>query len=135
MKRLAILLIIYVLTTSAVIAPLAIFFILDKKPNFEGNLFFGVTYGQDTVEGAKLLIDKVHTYTNIFVIDSSSINNNKTELYAVCNLAAEKTSPSLSTSAPSTPTSGNENGRLPQTKPGATNSLVFTCGMNLAVDK
>ncbi len=90
MKRFGILLIIAILTTTAAIIPLAVLFSSNQKPNFEGKLFFGVTYGQDTVEGAKLLIDKVHTYTNIFVIDSSSISSDKTELDAVCNLAAEK---------------------------------------------
>jgi hypothetical protein len=52
--------------------------------------FFGVTYGQDTVEGAKLLIDKVKDYTNLFVIDSYSLSNGTKvqELNEICDYAA-----------------------------------------------
>src|SRR3989304_10258235 len=53
--------------------------------------FFGVTYGQDTVEGAKLLIDKVKDYTNLFVVDSYSISNgaNGRDLNEICDYAAD----------------------------------------------
>ena len=122
MKRLRVLLIVAVLTTSAVITPLAVLLSSEKKPNFEGKLFFGLTYGQDTLEGAKLLIERVHTYTNIFVIDSFSISNNKTELDAICNLAAEKNLYFIVYFSLSSQTFGNENGQLQQTKHGATNS-------------
>jgi len=90
MKQSVAFLIIAVFATSAVIVPLAVFFILDKDPGLEDGLLFGVTYGQDTVEGAKILIDRVYTYTNIFIVDSSDVSNNKTKLDSVCNYAAEK---------------------------------------------
>jgi hypothetical protein len=54
-------------------------------------LFFGVTYGQNTVEEAKLLIDKVKNYTNLFIINSYPITVNNTTpqaLNEICDYAA-----------------------------------------------
>lgn len=89
MKRIYMLLITSLLA-ALVISPLVVFFFLPSDQDFEGTLFFGVTYGQDTVEEARLLIEKVHTYTNVFIVDSFNISNNKTILDSVCHLAAEK---------------------------------------------
>lgn len=48
----------------------------------------GVTYGGDTVEDAKLLIDKVKGYTNLFVIASGILQYNYNEtLEYVCDYA------------------------------------------------
>ena len=66
-----------------------------KYPNRQAStekFFFGVTYGQDTVEGAKLLIDKVKNYTNLFIVDSYPITSNYTTpqvLNEICDYAAE----------------------------------------------
>ncbi|MEM2129964.1 MAG: hypothetical protein QXZ70_05135, partial [Candidatus Bathyarchaeia archaeon] len=53
------------------------------------NFFFGVSYGQETVEDAKFLIDKVKDYTNLFWIGSWSIATNETALNEVCDYAAK----------------------------------------------
>ncbi len=80
-----------ILIVSAVVLPLAYFSSSNQGKSSNGDeFFFGVTYGQDTVEGAKLLIDKVQNYTNVFVVDSSPLSNNKTALDAICSYAAEK---------------------------------------------
>ena len=90
MKRFG-LLIIVVLTVSAVALPLGYFSDERLKSAFkESEFFFGVTYGQDTVEEAKLLIDRVQNYTNLVVVDSFVISNNKTLLDVVCSYAAGK---------------------------------------------
>jgi len=80
-----------ILIVSAVVLPVAYFSNSNqgKDPN-DDEFFFGVTYGQDTVEGAKLLIDKVQNYTNVFVVDSSPLSKNQTALDAICSYAAEK---------------------------------------------
>jgi len=85
MKRLVLLLVV-VITVSAVVLPF-IYFSSEKD-----EWFFGVTYGQDTVEGARLLIDRVQDYTNLFVVDSFDISNNtdSVALDAVCDYAAGK---------------------------------------------
>jgi len=83
------LLLIAVLAVSALVLPL-VYFSIDNKEEKSDDFFFGVTYGQDTVEGAELLIDKVQNITNVFVIDSWPISNNKTALDSICNYAAGK---------------------------------------------
>src|SRR3990172_7146386 len=52
---------------------------------------FGVTYGFNTTQEAKLLIDKVKDYTDVFVVDSRDITftTNETLLTDVCDYAAE----------------------------------------------
>ncbi len=51
--------------------------------------FFGVTYGSNTSSEAKLLIDKVKEYTNLFIIDSWDISTNETALNEICNYAVD----------------------------------------------
>ena len=51
--------------------------------------FFGVTFGSETAEEAKLLVDKVKDYTNLFVIDSWTLCTNETALNEVCEYAAK----------------------------------------------
>jgi len=75
MKHL-VLLLIAVLAVSAVVLPAAYLSSVNQDVKPKDEFFFGVTYGQDTVEGAKLLIDKVQNYTNVFVVDSMPISNN-----------------------------------------------------------
>ena len=60
----------------------------DSKEKF----FFGVTYGQNTVEEAKLLIDKVKNYTNLFIVNSYPITTNYTTpqiLNEICDYASK----------------------------------------------
>ena len=64
----------------------------NSAENSEEKFFFGVTYGQDTAEEAKLLIDKVKNYTNLFIIDSYPITANYTTpqgLNDICDYAAK----------------------------------------------
>jgi hypothetical protein len=58
----------------------------------EEKFFFGVTYGQNTVKEAKILIDKVKNYTNLFIINSYPITTNNTTphvLNEICDYAAK----------------------------------------------
>ena len=89
MRRFGLFLVV-ILAVSAVVLPLAYFYSSNQGNSSNGEFFFGVTYGQDTVEGAKLLIDKVQNYTNVFVVDSSPISKNETALNAICSYAAGK---------------------------------------------
>jgi hypothetical protein len=64
----------------------------NSAENSEEKFFFGVTYGQNTVEEAKLLIDKVKNYTNLFIVDSYPITANYTTpqvLNEICDYAAK----------------------------------------------
>jgi hypothetical protein len=51
--------------------------------------FFGVTFGGNTTSEAKLLIDKVKGYTNLFVVDNWDIALNETALNEICQYAVD----------------------------------------------
>ena len=53
------------------------------------SFYFGVTFGSNSVTEAKQLIDKVSSYTNLFVVDSWDISGapNSTALDEICNYA------------------------------------------------
>jgi hypothetical protein len=55
----------------------------------EDPLFFGVTYGSNTTLEAKLLIDKIKGYTNLFIVDSWDISTNETALNEICQHAVD----------------------------------------------
>jgi hypothetical protein len=60
-----------------------------KQPIGRGDseaLYVGVTYGGNSVEEAKQLIDKVKDYTNLFVLQASLIGSQKTN--QICTYAA-----------------------------------------------
>ena len=53
------------------------------------NCYVGVTYGGDSVAGAEQLIDKVSSYSNLFIVDSWTISGapNDTALNEICDYA------------------------------------------------
>jgi hypothetical protein len=72
-----------------VIAPFAYFSVANPPAQAKADPFyFGVTYGLESTDGAKQLIDKVQNYTNLFVLDSFPISQNQTALNEVCSYAA-----------------------------------------------
>jgi hypothetical protein len=56
--------------------------------NDKDEFYFGVTYGFNSTTEAKLLIDKVKPYTNLFVVDSWDLATNESLLNEVCDYAA-----------------------------------------------
>jgi hypothetical protein len=56
--------------------------------NTETTQFYvGVTFGGNTTAEAKLLIDRVKTYTNLFVLQSGPISKNETATNEICDYA------------------------------------------------
>jgi hypothetical protein len=53
----------------------------------ETPFYVGVTFCGNTTTEAKLLIDKVKDYTNLFVLQSGVISNNETATNEICNYA------------------------------------------------
>lgn len=53
------------------------------------DLYFGISYGGVSAEGAKPLIEKVKGYTNIFLIASYDITANETALNIICNYCVQ----------------------------------------------
>lgn len=64
-------------------------FCSNKSKTVEEEIFFGVTYGSNTTWEAKLLIDKVKGYTNLFIVDSWDISTNETSLNEICQYAVD----------------------------------------------
>ncbi len=87
MKRVGLLLFIILLISATGLLSIYIYFGPDNSDDNE--FFFGVSFGQDTVEEAKLLIDKVKDYTNFFLINNWNIVTNETALNEVSEYAVE----------------------------------------------
>ncbi len=51
------------------------------------DFYFGVSYGGNTTEGAKLLIDKVKGYTNFLLVNNWDLDKNETALTEICDYA------------------------------------------------
>ena len=83
------LLILVALLASAVILPAVYLLNQAKTGSGSSEFFFGVSFGGTTVNQAKLLIDRVKGYTNLFVVNSWEINGaaNETLLNEVCEYA------------------------------------------------
>jgi hypothetical protein len=60
-----------------------------EQEESEEEFFFGVSFGLNTTTEAKLLIDKVKGYTNLFIINSWEISINETALNEVCEYAVD----------------------------------------------
>jgi hypothetical protein len=60
-----------------------------KNEVSEEDLFFGVSFGGNTTSEAKLLIDRVKGYTNLFLINSWEASINETALNEICEYAVD----------------------------------------------
>jgi hypothetical protein len=76
-----------ILLVVAVCSPVVYFHYEVKDAPSNEEFFFGVSFGGNTTSEAKLLIDKVKGYTNLFVIDSWGISTNETALNEICEYA------------------------------------------------
>jgi hypothetical protein len=69
--------------------PIIYIYYRTRDATVKDEFFFGVSFGQNTAAEAKLLIDKVKSYTNMFLINSWNITTNETALTEVSDYAAE----------------------------------------------
>ena len=83
------LLLLTVLLVSAVCFP--IIYVHNENNNEVSNedFFFGVSFGGDTASEARLLIDKVKGYTNLFIINNWDISTNETALNEIAQYAVD----------------------------------------------
>jgi hypothetical protein len=60
--------------------------------NYEnkGDFYVGVSFCSNTTSEAKLLIDKVKSYTNLLLVDSGPVSKNKTSLEEICDYAVQQ---------------------------------------------
>jgi hypothetical protein len=56
------------------------------------NVYVGVAFGGNTTEEAKVLIDRVKSYTNLFILDSgrNAISENQTSVEEICDYAVSQ---------------------------------------------
>jgi hypothetical protein len=73
----------------AVSLPIYVRYLMESEASDVEEFFFGVTYGSNTVTEAKMLIDKVKAYTNLFIVDSWDISENETALNEICQYAVD----------------------------------------------
>src|SRR3989304_1658185 len=85
------LLLLVALLVSAVCLPIVYVHYTIKDEASKENLLFGVSFGLNTTSEAKLLIDKVKGYTNLFLINSWGISTNETSLNEICQYAVKAT--------------------------------------------
>lgn len=86
MKRVVVLLLVIVLV-SVGLSYTAVYY--SQESSVKEEFFFGVSFGQQTAAEAKVLIDKVKNYTNLFLINSLAITTNETALDEVCDYTAQ----------------------------------------------
>ena len=77
------LIILIVIPTTALLVPYTLVSENKEKTQF----YVGVTFCGNTTMEAKLLIDKVKTYTNLFVLQSGPISKNETATNEICDYA------------------------------------------------
>ena len=78
-------LILIVILVIAVFSPIAYWYYgYSRAPEVP---FFGVSFGGKTANEAKLLIDKVKNYTNLFVVQSGPVSKNETSLNEIVGYA------------------------------------------------
>ncbi|XHH09820.1 MAG: hypothetical protein ACFCUE_04115 [Candidatus Bathyarchaeia archaeon] len=65
----------------------SVFLILQSYSLTEKPFYVGVTYCGNSVDEAKQLIDKVKTYTNIFVLQSGPLQENQSATVEICDYA------------------------------------------------
>jgi hypothetical protein len=86
MKLLWLLLLVALLVSSVCLPIVYVHYKIRDEASKE-NLFFGVSFGLNTTSEAKLLIDKVKGYTNLFVVNSWTVSTNETALNEICEYA------------------------------------------------
>jgi hypothetical protein len=86
---------IIVLLVSSILLPVVYFEHQSQSGVQNNEVYFGVTFGLNTTSEAKLLVDKVKGFTNLFIVDSWTLDTlnetiNGTSLTEVCDYAVSQ---------------------------------------------
>ena len=84
-------LILSLLLVSGILVPLGLFYrpLNDITANAGDKVFFGVTFGGNSTDEAKSLIDRVKGFTNLFIVDNWDITMHEGPLNDICNYAVK----------------------------------------------
>ena len=77
-----------IILTTAIFVPI-VYWHYASAEEPKSPMFFGVSFGGNTANEAKLLIDKVKGYSNFFLVNSWDLSTNETALNEVCDYAAK----------------------------------------------
>jgi len=90
MRRLVALILVVIILASVLVTTELFGALSRQKMSFQQSGFHvGVSFGGNTTAQAKLLIDKVKTYTNLFVVQSGPVSVNETSLNEIVNYAVD----------------------------------------------
>jgi hypothetical protein len=78
---------VFLLLAGLIIALASNFILMNGDENGEKHFYIGVTFCGNTAEEAKLLIDKVKDYTNLFIVNSGPVSKNEAILDEICYYA------------------------------------------------
>jgi hypothetical protein len=84
-------LLIFLLLVSGILLPLSLFYRPPNDITSQGDdkVFFGVTFGGNSTDEAKRLIDKVKGYTNLFIVDNWDVTMHEEPLNEICDYAVD----------------------------------------------
>ena len=81
-------LLIFLLLVSGILLPLSLFYRPPNDITSQGDkVFFGVTFGGNSTDEAKRLIDRVKGYTNLLIVDNWDITMHEEPLNEICDYA------------------------------------------------
>jgi len=83
MKKIFVMVILLLLFISTIIF-IAQYYLIVETKEIE-HCYMGVAFGGNTSAEAKLLIDRVKNYTNLFVLQSGPISKNETATNEICD--------------------------------------------------
>ena len=89
MKQVRVLTIILVIILLTASATLLVSYTQSSENRSKAQVYFGIAFGGNTTEQAKLLIDRTKGYTNLFILDSgiNPISTNQSAVEEICNYA------------------------------------------------
>jgi hypothetical protein len=87
MKRVFIFSLIFLISIGLIAAILVVHYTLVSENGEPEPFYVGVTFCGNTTAEAKLLIDRVKTYTNLFVLQSGPVSKNETVTNEICDYA------------------------------------------------
>jgi hypothetical protein len=87
LRRLIVVVLVIVLVVSSVFASIYFLDIAQSPAYLKAGFHVGVSFCGNTTAEAKLLVDRVKTYTNLFVIQSGPVSTNETAMNEIMNYA------------------------------------------------